>query len=70
MTHTASLTGRVAFPPAREVKLLHYKNLGLDYFVARTSGCGNERPPWIEKKVGGFISIDRRSNCEGIWSKC
>jgi glycosyltransferase involved in cell wall biosynthesis len=34
--HLASPTGRVIFPHKRDVKLLHYKQLGLDYLLLRS----------------------------------
>lgn len=34
--HVASPTGRLIFPAQREVKVLHYKYLGLDYSMARS----------------------------------
>jgi glycosyl transferase family 2 len=33
--HTAAPTGHVQWPPQREVKLLHYKRLGVDYVARR-----------------------------------
>lgn len=35
--HSARPKGRVVFPPAREVKLLHYRYLGLEYVRRRNS---------------------------------
>jgi hypothetical protein len=34
--HVAQPTGRVIFPEKRDVKLLHYKQLGLDYVLWRS----------------------------------
>jgi glycosyltransferase involved in cell wall biosynthesis len=56
--HAASPTGRAAFPPAREVKLLHYKNLGLDYLVARTSEMRGRKTAMDREKGWGF-HLDR-----------
>lgn len=35
--HTAEPTGNVVWPAYREVLLLHFKNLGLDYLIVRSS---------------------------------
>ena len=35
--HSASPTGQVTWDDSRSVKLLHYKQLGLAYFIERTS---------------------------------
>ena len=56
--HTASPTGRVTFPPVREVKLLHYKKLGLDYFVARTSEMRKRRTA-MDREKGWGVHLDR-----------
>jgi hypothetical protein len=35
--HTAEPTGRVVWPDTREVLLLHYKGLGMEYLIARSA---------------------------------
>jgi len=41
--HVASPTGRLVFPPKREVKILHYRYLGLDYLVSRSATLNSRR---------------------------
>src|ERR1700716_2787679 len=41
--HVASPTGRLVFPPKREVKILHYKYLGLDYLMSRSADLNSRR---------------------------
>jgi hypothetical protein len=56
--HTASPTGRVLFPPTREVKLLHYKHLGLDYVVGRTSEL-RARKTAMDREKAWAVHLDR-----------
>jgi hypothetical protein len=41
--HASSPTGRLCFPEQREVRLLHYKHLGLDYLIPRTGALRGQR---------------------------
>lgn len=58
--HKANPTGRVVFPKKRDLKLLHYKYLGLDYLVKRyaelRTGLSQKD---IEKKWGHQYLLDK-----------
>jgi hypothetical protein len=51
--HAARPKGRVVFPPVREVKLLHYRYLGLEYVRRRNSELGPRLGPVDLKKNFG-----------------
>jgi hypothetical protein len=51
--HTATPEGRVIWPPRKEVKLLHYKRLGVEYVANRYAGLKlGLRPRDIRNKWG------------------
>ncbi len=56
--HDAAPEGVVATPPAQEVKLLHYKCLGLVYFVARS----NQLRPGLRE-----IDLAHGWGCQYVW---
>jgi glycosyltransferase involved in cell wall biosynthesis len=57
--HIASPTGRLVFPPKREVKILHYKYLGLDYLMSRSADL-NPRKTDFDRARGWGVH-DQRS---------
>lgn len=71
--HAAEPSGRVVFPPTREVKLLHYKHLGADYLVSRTNNLRSRRTD-LDRQVGWSFHWDRpeeqlRSSFERMLSR-
>ena len=56
--HEASPTGRVIFPPTREVKLLHYKHLGAEYVVSRTKELCDRRTQ-LDWERGWSVHLER-----------
>lgn len=58
--HIAAPTGEVVFPPHAEVKLLHYKYLGIDYVVKRTA----QLKPGLRKK-----DIERGLGHKYLWGE-
>ncbi len=60
--HTASPKGQVIYPEATEVKLLHYKYLGLDYLLKRHAALKiGLKPLDIEMKWGRQYLWDRET---------
>jgi hypothetical protein len=57
--HVASPTGRLVFPPKREVKILHYKYLGLDYLVSRSADLSSRKTDF--DRARGWGAHDQRS---------
>ncbi len=58
--HRANPTGRVALPKKRDLKLLHYKYLGLDYLVTRYAELRTGLSQVdIEKKWGHQYLLDK-----------
>lgn len=59
--HAASPTGHVVHEPQRQVKLLHYKSLGLDYVCARNDALSiGLQADDIEAKHGAHYLRNRR----------
>jgi glycosyltransferase involved in cell wall biosynthesis len=56
--HVASPTGRIVFSPKREVKLLHYKYLGLDYLTSRSEDL-RSRKTAFDRERGWGLHYDR-----------
>ncbi len=56
--HTTAPQGRVVYPPKRETKLLHYKHLGSEYFVARMSELRGRRTA-LDREMGFSIHLER-----------
>jgi glycosyltransferase involved in cell wall biosynthesis len=52
--HVAAPAGRVIFPPEREVKLLHYKQLGLDYLLRRSNELRHRKTEYDRERGWGF----------------
>jgi glycosyltransferase involved in cell wall biosynthesis len=52
-SHSASMTGRVVLPERDELLLLHYKKLGLDYYVARSAAIDARRKNGDREKGWG-----------------
>jgi len=51
--HEAQPTGEVVWPPCKEVLLLHYKQLGVDYAIARSAELGQRlRARDLEERWG------------------
>lgn len=56
--HVAQPSGRVLFPPTREVKLLHYKHLGVEYLVSRTAALRDKRSD-LDRQIGWSFHLER-----------
>lgn len=56
--HLAHPTGRVVFPEKRDVKLLHYKQLGLDYLLSRSKELAGRKSE-LDRKYGWGLHYDR-----------
>ena len=56
--HLAYPTGRVIFPHKRDVKLLHYKQLGLDYLIARSNELRG-RSTAFDREQGWSLHYER-----------
>jgi hypothetical protein len=52
--HVAAPAGRVIFPPKREVKLLHYKQLGLDYLLWRSNELRGRKTEYDRERGWGI----------------
>ena len=52
--HLAAPAGRVIFPPKREVKLLHYKQLGLDYLLLRSNELQHRKTEYDRERGWGL----------------
>jgi glycosyltransferase involved in cell wall biosynthesis len=52
--HLAAPAGRVIFPPKREVKLLHYKQLGLDYLLWRSNELRQRKTEYDRERGWGI----------------
>ncbi len=63
--HSAAPSGRIVWDETRSVKLLHYKQLGLDYFIKRTGELrtglrkGDLRNGWGAHYARGPLSLSR-----------
>jgi glycosyltransferase involved in cell wall biosynthesis len=57
--HVATPSGRLIFPPRREVKILHYKYLGLDYLIARSTALSPRKTDFDRSR--GWGAHDHRS---------
>jgi len=55
--HTAAPQGLIIYPPERAVRLLHYKNLGAEYLVARTAEL-RERKTDVDRARNFSIHLD------------
>lgn len=51
--HVSSPTGRLIFPSQREVKILHYKYLGLDYLISRSADLGSRKTDFDRERGWG-----------------
>jgi glycosyltransferase involved in cell wall biosynthesis len=60
--HVAVPTGRLVFPPKREVKILHYKYLGLDYLMTRSEALRTRKTDYDRER--GWGAHDQRSLAE------
>ena len=56
--HLARPTGRVIFPEKRDVKFLHYKQLGLDYLLARSRELASRKTDF-DRVRGWGLHYDR-----------
>lgn len=52
--HLAKPTGRIVFPAEREVLLLHYKNLGLDYLCDRSKALKSRKTDFDRVREWGL----------------
>jgi hypothetical protein len=57
--HVATPSGRLVFPPHREVKILHYKYLGLDYLMSRSIALSLRKTDFDRER--GWGAHDHRS---------
>ena len=74
--HSAAPSGRIVWDETRSVKLLHYKQLGLDYFIKRTGELrtglrkGDLRNGWGAHYARGPLSLSRASIIGAAGSGC
>jgi hypothetical protein len=65
--HRAAPKGRVVYPERDEVLLLHYKNLGVDYRLARNRLLFAELRPIDIEKGRGHDYVGSRGEVEAIF---
>lgn len=60
--HVSTPSGRLVFPPRREVKMLHYKYLGLDYLKSRSTALSSRKTDF--DRARGWGAHDHRTSDE------